>query len=121
MKKLLAILLAAILCVGLMAGCGQTTIIVNMGGEDEAEETPVATETPENTPEAAASEAPVVDDTPLPEGQLKTGLAIVSVVSSSSKAASAEAWPRPTRPSFLCSLTATASSKTALSTVCRPR
>ena len=37
MKKLLAILLAAILCVGLMAGCGQTTIIVNMGGEDEAE------------------------------------------------------------------------------------
>ena len=91
MKKLLAILLAAILCVGLMAGCGQTTIIVNMGGEDEAEETPVATETPENTPEAAASEAPVVDDTPLPEGQLKTGLAIVSVVSSSSKAASADA------------------------------
>lgn len=102
MKKLLAILLAAILCVGLMAGCGQTTIIVNMGGEDEAEETPVATETPENTPEAAASEAPVVDDTPLPEGQLKTGLAIVSVVSSSSKAASADAdaWPRPTRPRF---------------------
>ncbi len=91
MKKLLAILLAAILCVGLMAGCGQTTIIVNMGGEDEAEETPVATEPPENTPEAAASEAPVVDDTPLPEGQLKTGLAIVSVVSSSSKAASADA------------------------------
>ena len=91
MKKLLAILLAAILCGGLMAGCGQTTIIVNMGGEDEAEETPVATETPENTPEAAASEAPVVDDTPLPEGQLKTGLAIVSVVSSSSKAASADA------------------------------
>ena len=34
MKKLLAILLAAILCVGLMAGCGQTTIIVNMGGEE---------------------------------------------------------------------------------------
>lgn len=91
MKKLLAILLAAILCVGLMAGCGQTTIIVNMGGEDEAEETPVATETPENTPEAAESEAPVVDDTPLPEGQLKTGLAIVSVVSSSSKSASADA------------------------------
>ena len=91
MKKLLAILLAAILCVGLMAGCGQTTIIVNMGGEDEAEETPAATEAPENTPEPAETAAPVVDDTPLPEGQLKTGLAIVSVVSSSSKAASADA------------------------------
>ena len=87
----LAQVLALAFSLGLMAGCGQTTIIVNMGGEDEAEETPVATETPENTPEAAASEAPVVDDTPLPEGQLKTGLAIVSVVSSSSKAASADA------------------------------
>ena len=31
MKKLLAIILAAILCVGLMAGCGQTTIIVQDG------------------------------------------------------------------------------------------
>lgn len=35
MKKLFAILLAAILCLGLLAGCGQTTIIVNMGGEDD--------------------------------------------------------------------------------------
>ena len=33
----------------------------------------------------------MVDDTPLPEGQLKTGLALVSVVSSSSKAATADA------------------------------
>ena len=41
MKKLLAIVLAAILCLGLMAGCGQTTIIVNMG--DDAEATPEAT------------------------------------------------------------------------------
>lgn len=31
MKKLLAIILAAILCLGLMAGCGQTTIIVQDG------------------------------------------------------------------------------------------
>ena len=30
MKKLFAILLAAILCLGLLAGCGQTTIIVKM-------------------------------------------------------------------------------------------
>lgn len=92
MKKLLAIVLAAILCLGLMAGCGQTTIIVNMG--DDAEATPETT--PEATPEATepAAEntaAPVVDDTPLPEGQLKTGLAIVSVVSSSTKAATADA------------------------------
>lgn len=92
MKKLLAIVLAAILCLGLMAGCGQTTIIVNMG--DDAEATPETT--PEATPEATepAAEntaAPVVDDTPLPEGQLKTGLALVSVVSSSSKAATADA------------------------------
>ena len=90
MKKLLAILLAAILCVGLMAGCGQTTIIVNMGGEDDTTD---ATPTPEVVPTdpPADTPAPVVDDTPLPEGQLKTGLAIVSVVSSSSKAASADA------------------------------
>ena len=90
MKKLFAILLAAILCLGLLAGCGQTTIIVNMGGEDD---TPDATPTPEVVPTdpPADTPAPVVDDTPLPEGQLKTGLALVSVVSSSSKAATAEA------------------------------
>ena len=90
MKKLFAILLAAILCLGLLAGCGQTTIIVNMDGEDD---TPDATPTPEVVPTdpPADTPAPVVDDTPLPEGQLKTGLALVSVVSSSSKAATAEA------------------------------
>ena len=61
-----------------------------MGGEDD---TPDATPTPEVVPTdpPADTPAPVVDDTPLPEGQLKTGLALVSVVSSSSKAATAEA------------------------------
>ena len=90
MKKLFAILLAAILCLGLLAGCGQTTIIVNMGDEDDAAD---ATPTPEavETEPPAETDAPVVDDTPLPEGQLKTGLALVSVVSSSSKAATADA------------------------------
>lgn len=90
MKKLFAILLAAILCLGLLAGCGQTTIIVNMGGEDDTTD---ATPTPEVVPTdpPADTPAPVVDDTPLPEDQLKTGLALVSVVSSSSKAATAEA------------------------------
>ena len=92
MKKLLAILLAATLCLGLMAGCGQTTIIVNMGGDEpESESTPAPTDAAENTPEATDAPTPVVDDTPLPEGELKTGLAIVSVVSTSSKAATAEA------------------------------
>ena len=63
MKKLFAILLAAILCLGLLAGCGQTTIIVNMGGEDD---TPDATPTPEVVPTdpPADTPAPVVDDTP---------------------------------------------------------
>ena len=91
MKKLLAIILAAILCLGLMAGCGQTTIIVQDGDSgNDATPTPEVTEpTAEETP--AESEAPVADDTPLPEGQLKTGLALVSVVSDSSKAATAEA------------------------------
>ena len=91
MKKLLAIILAAILCLGLMAGCGQTTIIVQDGDSgNEATPTPEVTEpAAEETP--AESEAPVADDTPLPEGQLKTGLALVSVVSDSSKAATAEA------------------------------
>ena len=89
MKKLFAILLAAILCLGLLAGCGQTTIIVNMGDDDaDATPTPEAVETEPPTDNTAA---PVVDDTPLPEGQLKTGLALVSVVSSSSKAATADA------------------------------
>ena len=91
MKKLLAIILAAILCLGLMAGCGQTTIIVQDGDSgNDATPTPEVTEpAAEETP--AESEAPVADDTPLPEGQLKTGLALVSVVSDSSKAATAEA------------------------------
>ena len=90
MKKLLAIILAAILCLGLMAGCGQTTIIVQDGDSgNDATPTPEVTEpAAEETP--AESEAPVADDTPLPEGQLKTGLALVSVVSDSSKAASAD-------------------------------
>ena len=88
MKKLFAILLAAILCLGLLAGCGQTTIIVNMGDNDDAAPTPEVVET---EPPADDTPAPVVDDTPLPEGQLKTGLALVSVVSSSSKAATADA------------------------------
>ena len=87
MKKLFAILLAAILCLGLLAGCGQTTIIVNMGDNDDAAPTPEVVE----TEPPAETDAPVVDDTPLPEGQLKTGLALVSVVSSSSKAATADA------------------------------
>ncbi len=91
MKKLLAIILAAILCLGLMAGCGQTTIIVQDGDSgNETTPTPEATEpAAEETPEQ--SEAPVVDDTPLPEGELKTGLALVSVVSDSTKAATADA------------------------------
>ena len=91
MKKRLAIILAAILCLGLMAGCGQTTIIVQDGDSgNDATPTPEVTEpAAEETP--AESEAPVADDTPLPEGQLKTGLALVSVVSDSSKAATAEA------------------------------
>ena len=61
MKKLFAILLAAILCLGLLAGCGQTTIIVNMGGEDD---TPDATPTPEVVPTdpPADTPAPVVED-----------------------------------------------------------
>ena len=71
MKKLLAILLAAILCVGLMAGCGQTTIIVNMGGEDEAEETPDATDAPANTPQPAAPPAPRRAPPPPPTGGLR--------------------------------------------------
>lgn len=90
MKKILAIILAAILCLGLMAGCGQTTVIVQDGDSgDETTPTPEATEPAEETP--AESEAPAADDTPLPEGELKTGLALVSVVSDSTKAATAEA------------------------------
>ena len=91
MKKLFAILLAAILCLGLLAGCGQTTIIVNMGDDDDDADATPTTEVVETEPPADDTAAPVADDTPLPEGQLKTGLAIVSVVSSSSKAASADA------------------------------
>ena len=45
MKKLLAIILAAILCLGLMAGCGQTTIIVQDGDSgNDATPTPEVTE-----------------------------------------------------------------------------
>ncbi len=91
MKKLFAILLAAILCLGLLAGCGQTTIIVDMGDEDDAADATPTPEAVETEPPADDTPAPVVDDTPLPEGQLKTGLALVSVVSSSSKAATADA------------------------------
>ena len=73
-----------------MAGGGQTTIIVQDGDSgNDSTPTPEATEPAEEAP--AESEAPVADDTPLPEGQLKTGLALVSVVSDSSKAATAEA------------------------------
>lgn len=122
MKKLLAIILAAILCLGLMAGCGQTTIIVQDGDSgNDATPTPEVTEpAAEETP--AESEAPVADDTPCPR-TAETGLALVSVVSDSSKAATAEAdgMPRPTPPSCPCSWTATASFRTASSTASRPR
>lgn len=99
MKKLLAILLATVLCVALLAGCGQTTIVVNMESDDSeeavesapAEETDEVEETTATEEEGAPSAAVVVDDTPLPDGELKLGLGLVSVVSSSSSAASADA------------------------------
>ncbi len=86
MKKLTAIILSALLCLGLLAGCGVTV------AQDQASDTP----SPEPSEEPATVESDTPDDTALevPEGELALGFYMTASYDTSysgSNSASADA------------------------------
>ena len=97
MKKLTAIILTLLLCVGLLAGCGVTVVQYSPAAPSDDVQDPAQT----TDPEATQSEEPEPSDEPVkanpvvevPEGQLALGFYMVSSYDTSysgSHAASAD-------------------------------